>query len=166
MRQSRVQDDPRALLLTLDSEVVTLSAVARRIDWEGLIVGFESRSHRITHFFDRETGDVEQVLEQDAPRHAEMSRNPRYVALPRDQGERSRGDLEEFLPHCEDAECRGELEAALRTSDPAVPYREALLRHPKEEARFFQFKEHQALERARRWLESLGIVVEKLRRET
>ena len=27
-----------------------------RIDWEGLIVGFESRSQKITHFFDRETG--------------------------------------------------------------------------------------------------------------
>ena len=28
------------------------------IDWEGLIVGFESRSRQITHFFDRETGDL------------------------------------------------------------------------------------------------------------
>ena len=38
------------------------------IDWEGLIVGFESRSHKITHFFDRQTGDVVQVLEKDAQR--------------------------------------------------------------------------------------------------
>jgi hypothetical protein len=127
------------------------------IDWEGLIVGFESRSRQITHFFDRETGDVEQVLEKDGDRHAAMSRDPRYIALPRDEGERSQGDLVEFLGHCEDPQCRQALEAALAAADPAQRYREALLRHPKEEARFFQFKEHQALERAQRWLVSLGV---------
>jgi hypothetical protein len=135
------------------------------IDWEGLIVGFESRSHRITHFFDRRTGDVEQVLERDAERHQEMSRDPRYLAIPRDEGERSRGDLEDFLRHCEDAECRKALEAALASSEPAARYREVLLGHPKEEARFFQFKEHQALERAQQWLSAMGIAFAKPQRE-
>ena len=50
------------------------------IDWEGLTVAFENRSQKITHFFDRETGDVVQVLEQDAARHAELAGDP---ALPR-----------------------------------------------------------------------------------
>ena len=53
-----------------------------RIDWEGLIVGFESRSHHITHFFDRETGDVEQALVKDAERHEGFRSNPRFLALP------------------------------------------------------------------------------------
>jgi hypothetical protein len=131
------------------------------IDWEGLIVGFESRSLQITHFFDRQSGDVEQVLERDAERHAAMSRDPRYVALPRDEGERSRGDLEDFLAHCQDPECRRALEAALRSPEPAAQYREALLRYPTEEARFFQFKEHQALVRAQRWLASMGVAFQK-----
>ena len=128
-----------------------------RIDWEGLIVAFESRSDQITHFFDRATGDVEQVLERDAARHAEMSADARYAALPRDGGERTRGDLVEFLPHCEDEECRRRLAAALAGKDAASAYREALLQHPKEEARFFQFKEHQALKRAQEWLAAEGI---------
>ena len=135
-----------------------------KIDWEGLIVGFESRSHQITHFFDRETGDVEQVLERDRERHAAMSRDPRYAALPRDEGERSRGDLEDFLARCEDPECRKSLEAALATPDFAASYRETLLRHPREEARFFHFKEVQALERAQRWLASLGVPFTKPQR--
>jgi Uncharacterised protein family (UPF0158) len=117
------------------------------IDWEGLIVGFESRSHLITHFFDRQTGEVEQVLERD------------------DGGERTRGDLEEFLEHCKDPECRKALQGALDSSDSAARYREVLLRHPKEEARFFQFKEHQALERAQRWLSEMGIAFAKPQRE-
>jgi uncharacterized protein UPF0158 len=133
-----------------------------RIDWEGLIVGFESRSSQITHFFDRETGDVEQVLERDAQRHDAMSRDPRYTALPRDEGERSRGDLEEFLAQCPDPACRESLSRALAATDFASRYREVLLKYPREEARFFQFKEHQALERAQRWLESLGIRFERL----
>jgi hypothetical protein len=136
-----------------------------KIDWEGLIVGFESRSHQITHFFDRETGEVEQVLERDAERHAEMSSDPRFEPLPRDAGERSRGDLEQFLIHCEDAQCRRELEAALAGPDAPAAYREVLLRHPKEEAHFFHFKERQALDRARRWLGEIGVLTPRPERE-
>lgn len=131
------------------------------VDWEGLVVGFESRSRQITHFFDRSTGDVVQVLERDAPRHLAMSADPRYVALPRDSGERSRGDLEEFLATCDDEGCRRDLSAALSSADFAPAYRHALMRHPKEEARFFQFKQRRARERAEEWLAAQGIRFEK-----
>ncbi len=127
------------------------------IDWEGLIVGFESRSHQITHFFDRETGDVEQALVSDLARHAEFSGSPRFVALPRDQGERTLGDLEAFLTECEDEACRRMLAGALSGPDAVSTFRKALLRFPKEEARFFHFKERQALERAQAWLATQGI---------
>ena len=126
------------------------------VDWEGLVVAFESRSHQITHFFDRETGEVVQVLERDAARHAAMSADSRYAAVPRDSGERSRGDLEEFASRCEDAACRRDLTAALSSDDFVAQYRNALLRHPKEEAHFFQFKQRRARERAEAWLADLG----------
>ncbi|MGH9399205.1 MAG: UPF0158 family protein [Thermoanaerobaculia bacterium] len=135
-----------------------------QIDWEGLIVGFESRSHKITHFFDRETGEVEQVLERDAERHVAMAGNPRFAALPRDRGERTLGDLEEFLSHCEDDACRRRLTAALQAPGSVGLYREALLNYPKEEARFFHFKETQALRRAQEWLAAEGIRFEAPRR--
>jgi hypothetical protein len=131
------------------------------VDWEGLVVGFESRSRQITHFFDRSTGDVVQVLERDAPRHSALSADPRYVALPRDSGERSRGDLEEFLATCDDEVCRRDLASALSSTEPASAYRSALLRHPKEEARFFQFKQRRARERAEEWLAAQGIPFER-----
>jgi hypothetical protein len=134
---------------------------ALAVDWEGLVVAFESRSHQITHFFNRQTGDVEQVLERDAARHAAMAADARYVAVPRDSGERSRGDLEEFLARCQDPVCRRELSAALASDDFAAGYREALMRFPKEECRFFQFKERRAQERAEAWLASIGVVFEK-----
>jgi hypothetical protein len=129
------------------------------IDWEGLVVGFESRSHQITHFFDRETGDVVQVLVKDAARHAELSADGRYAALPRDQGERSRGDCEEFAAHCLDVACRRDLTAALAQENFAGQFRQTLLRYPKEEAHFFQFKERRAKERAVAWLKEERIVM-------
>jgi hypothetical protein len=132
-----------------------------QIDWEGLIVGFESRSHQIPHFFDRETGDVEQVLERDAERHASMSGDPRFLGLPRDAGARSVGDLQEFLAECEDEACRRKLSAALESPGSVGLYREALLGYPKEEARFFHFKEKQALRRAQEWLAAQGIAFQK-----
>src|SRR5215468_8668279 len=90
-----------------------IAAMAPEIDWEGLVVAFENRSHKITHFFDRQTGDVVQVLDRDAERHAALTADPRYAALPRDTGERSRGDLVDFASHCDDDACRRDLEAAL-----------------------------------------------------
>jgi hypothetical protein len=129
------------------------------IDWEGLVVAFENRSQRITHFFDRQTGDVVQVVaERDAARHSALSADPRYAALPRDSGERSRGDLDEFTAHCEDDACRRALSAALDAPEPIPAFREALRGHPKEEAHFFQFKEKRARERAIAWLAEQGIV--------
>jgi len=130
------------------------------VDWEGLAVAFESRSNQITHFFDRRTGDVVQVLERDAGRHAAMSADSRFAAVPRDRGERSRGDLEEFAARCEDEACRRDLAAALAAEDFAKAYRAALLKHPKEESRFFQFKERRARERAAEWLAASGVVFE------
>src|SRR5262245_48778764 len=127
------------------------------IDWEGLTVAFENRSQKITHFFDCETGDVVQVLVPDTARHAELAGNPRYRALPKDQGERSLGDLEEFAAHCEDEDCRRDLSKALEETDSAAAFRRALLAHPKEESHFFQFKERRAKERAIAWLKENGI---------
>jgi hypothetical protein len=135
--------------------------VPLEVDWEGLVVGFESRSRQITHFFDRQTGDVVQVLEKDAAKHAALTADARYLALPRDRGERSRGDLEEFARLCEDASARRDLEAALASEDFAAAYRSALLRHPREEARFFQFKQRRARERAEEWLAANRVAFER-----
>ena len=131
------------------------------VDWEGLAVAFESRSRQITHFFDRQSGEVIQVLERDAGKHAAMSADPRYAPVPKDGGERSRGDLEEFAALCDDPSSRRDLEAALASAEFVTAYRAALLRHPKEEARFFQFKERRARERAHEWLARIGIAFER-----
>lgn len=132
------------------------------LDWEGLVVGFESRSPQITHFLDRETGDVVQVVEAREPaRHAELSASPRYLALPRDRGERGVGEMELFLAEVEDEKAREALRRALSAVDPADAYRAALLAHPREEARFFQFKQRRARERAEEWLAAMGIPFEK-----
>src|SRR4030095_2215547 len=96
-------------------------------------------------------------LVQDAAQHAELSADSRYAALPRDQGERSRGDLEEFAAHCLDESCRRDLLESLKQDDSMGAFRKTLLRHPQEEAHFFQFTERRAKERAIAWLKEEGV---------
>ncbi len=128
------------------------------IDWEGIVVAFESRSQLITHFFDRESGEVVQVVrERDPHRHDELSASPRFLALPKDHGERGMGEMELFLTETENERLREKLRTALSEPDPALSFREALRADGREEARFFQFKQRRARERAEGWLASMGI---------
>jgi len=132
------------------------------VDFDGLIVAFENRSQRITHFFDRETGEVVQcVAEREPERHAELSASRRHIALPKDRGERSFGEMELFLNEVENSKFRFRLREALSAPDPAIAYRDVLRDDPREEARYFQFKERRARERAEEWLTSMGIPFEK-----
>ncbi|HEX7252957.1 MAG TPA: UPF0158 family protein, partial [Thermoanaerobaculia bacterium] len=66
----------------------------------------------------------------------------------------------------QDLGCRRELSQALQAAGSVTAYRETLMRFPKEEARFFQFKEHQALKRAQEWLAAQGIAFRKPQERT
>ena len=86
-----------------------------------------------------------------------MSADSRYDALPRDQGERTSATSRNSSRGCEDAACRRELAAAPARRRLGGRLPGDATRYPKEEARFFQFKEHQALARAQAWLTQMGI---------
>ncbi len=132
------------------------------IDWEGIVVAFESRSQQITHFFDRETGEVVQVVrDRDPEKHDRLTADSRFLALPKDHGERGLGEMELFLDEVEKESVRAKLRSALSAPDPALAYREALLSDAREESRFFQFKQRRARERAEQWLASMKIPFEK-----
>jgi hypothetical protein len=131
------------------------------IDWEGIVVAFESRSQLITHFFDRESGEVIQVVREREPqKHDELAASPRYAALPKDHGERGMGEMELFLGEIENERLRETLRATLSGPDPGLSFREALRLDGREEAKFFQFKQRRARERAEAWLASTGIPFE------
>ena len=132
------------------------------IDWDGLVVAFESRSQLITHFFDRETGDVVQCVRDREPRrHEELTSSPRFLALPRDQGERGLGEMGLFLAEVESPLLADRLRASLGAPDPALSFREALQTDAREEAKYFQFKHRRAVARAQAWLSSLNIPFER-----
>jgi Uncharacterised protein family (UPF0158) len=132
------------------------------IDWEGIVVAFESRSQLITHFFDRETGEVVQVVkDRDPHQHDELTASSRFIALPKDHGERGMGEMELFLGEVENDRLREKLQSTLAEPDPSLPYRDALRADGREEAKFFQFKQRRARERAETWLASMGISFEK-----
>jgi hypothetical protein len=132
------------------------------VDWDGIVVAFESRSALITHFFDRETGDVVQcVKDRDPKKHEELTASARFLALPKDKGERGLGEIELFLEEVEEPRCRERLRAALAEPDADLSFREALRAEAREEARYFQFKHRRAVARAQAWLSSMDIPYEK-----
>ena len=88
---------------------------------------------------------------------AQNGKTPKWSSTRASSRPAIRGDLEAFASCCEDEQCRGALARALESPDSAAAFRQTLLRYPKEEAHFFQFKEHQALERAQTWLAGQGI---------
>ena len=132
------------------------------IDWEGIVVAFESRSQLITHFFDRESGEVVQVVKERDPRkHDELTASSSFIALPKDQGERGLGEIELFLSELENERLVERLRKTLSDGDPELSFREALRADGREESKFFQFKQRRARERAEAWLSSMGISFEK-----
>jgi uncharacterized protein UPF0158 len=132
------------------------------VDWDGLVVAFESRSQLITHFFDRETGDVVQCVKDREPqRHEELTSSKRYLALPKDKGERGMGEIELFLAEVEDERLARKLKESLSAPDPVLSFREALQASPREESGYFQFKHRRAVSRAEAWLDSMGIKFDK-----
>lgn len=134
-----------------------------KVDWDGLIVAFESRSQLITHFFDRETGEVVPCVKDREPqKHEELTASPRFLALPKDKGERGLGEMQLFLAEIEQPALAEKLEAALGSADPALSFREVLQSDAREEARYFQFKHRRALLRADAWLSSMNIAVERM----
>ena len=160
-RNASIQSSNVAIFFMISPETRIISGLCRlEIDWEGLVVAFENRSQKITHFFDRADRRRRPGPRDATPRATPSS--PRIRATRRcraTQGERSRGDLEDFAAHCEDEACRRELRRPRSPpSDRPSAFRAALLRHPKEEAHFFQFKERRARERAVEWLKEQGIV--------
>ena len=57
-RKASIQSSNVAIFFIVDLQTSYHSGfMPVDIDWEGLVVGFESRSRQITHFFDRQTGE-------------------------------------------------------------------------------------------------------------
>ncbi|MDO8689405.1 MAG: UPF0158 family protein [Dehalococcoidia bacterium] len=81
----------------------------------------------------------------------------RFIAIPRAESHGAYDDMEEFIACVDDRDLQNRLEGAIRGKGAFRRFKDVLLRHPGEEARWFQFKDRQVRERILEWLEEEGI---------
>jgi len=81
----------------------------------------------------------------------------RFVAIPRLESWESYGDMQDFIDTVRDAHLRERLEVAIKGRGAFRRFKDVLERYPRERERWFTFQNDRMLQRAREWLESLGI---------
>ncbi len=141
-------------------QVVSVSEDARR----ELAILYDEREH--------EEGEplppLEQLLETSAlydwqkeeVRQAaavEASYGTRFVEIPHLESYESYRDMEDFIVTVRDAHLRELLEVAIEGRGAFRRFKNVLERYPRERERWFTFQNDLMLQRAREWLESLGI---------
>jgi hypothetical protein len=81
----------------------------------------------------------------------------RFVAIPRLESWESYGDMQDFMATVRDAHLRERLAAAIQGRGAFRRFKDVLERYPHERERWFTFQHDRMTQRAREWLESLGI---------
>jgi hypothetical protein len=81
----------------------------------------------------------------------------RFVAIPRLETHESYRDMEDFIITVRDARLRERLAAAIQGRGAFRRFKDVLERYPHERERWFTFQHDRMTQRAREWLESLGI---------
>jgi hypothetical protein len=81
----------------------------------------------------------------------------RFVAIPRLESWESCGDMQDFMVTVRDAHLRERLAAAIQGRGAFRRFKDVLERYPRQRERWFTFQNDRMIQRAREWLESLGI---------
>ncbi len=154
---------PEGMIHYLDLEigqVVSVSDESRReLEWLYDAVELEEGE---------EPPSLEQLLETSAlhdwqkeeVRHTaavEAGYGTRFVEIPHLESWESYGDMEDFIDTVHDAHLRELLEVAIKGRGAFRRFKDVLNRYPRERERWFTFQNDRMLQRAREWLESLGI---------
>ncbi len=81
----------------------------------------------------------------------------RYIEIPRAESRDGYNDMEEFIATVDDRGLLNRLEDAIRGKGAFRRFKNVLLGHPGEQARWFQFRDSRVHDRILEWLEEEGI---------
>ncbi|MBM4273740.1 MAG: hypothetical protein FJ134_04645 [Deltaproteobacteria bacterium] len=127
-----------------------------------LIMAFEDQGGTLRHFFDRQTGEVLTVLEdemeeEDAERlEADPDRYLLIEPVPSWVGYEIMSDFVETLP---DTKVRRELDRALQQRRPFRRFKDVLLNYPSVQEDWFRFHEQAFNKIILEWLDDHGVEV-------
>jgi hypothetical protein len=132
-----------------------------------LLMALNDNDPEVTHYLDRETGDVIPIFGDmfgpDDPEYIDeedLMENPRYAVVEPVPSHDAFRWMEQFASTIEDDTLRVELYEALERRRPFRGFKDVLLSYPTERKAWFAYHENRLVEEAHAWLRSEGIVAE------
>jgi hypothetical protein len=101
---------------------------------------------------DEETGKLREQIDEEPDR---------YEQIPRAESHEGYEDMEGFIATVKDEHLAELLEAAINDRGAFRRFKDVLLRYPEERERWFRFKDERIEERAREWLDDIGVALEE-----
>ena len=127
-----------------------------------LIMAFEDYGTGLQHFFDRQTGEVLSILEEDMEEEDAMrleAEPDRYLLIepvPSSVGYEIMSDFAGSLP---EGKVPRELRAALQQRHPFRRFKDVLLNYPSVREDWFRFHEQAFMKIIEEWLDDYGVEV-------
>jgi len=125
----------------------------------------EDSSYEHEHYLDLKTGEILFLSEYTDDEETRSLRErieeepDRYEQIPRAESHEGYEDMEDFIATVKDEHLAELLELAINGRGAFRRFKDVLLRYPEERERWFQFKDERIEERARGWLDDIGITL-------
>jgi len=135
------------------------------IDLDELCSAIEDSSYEHEYYLDLETGEILFLSEYSDDRDTEKLREKidknydRYEQVPRTESHEGYEDMEDFIATVKDEHLAELLGVAINGKGAFRRFKDVLLNYPEEEERWLKFKDELVEERAREWLDDIGVTL-------
>lgn len=138
---------------------------ALNIDPDELCSAMEDSSYEHEYYLDLEAGEIRFLSDYTDDEEAEKLKDKideefdRYERIPKVESYQSYADMQDFIATVKDEHLAELLEVAINGKRAFRRFKDVLLRYPEERERWFQFKDDRMWERAREWLDDIGVTL-------
>jgi hypothetical protein len=133
-----------------------------KIDIDELCNAMEDSTFENDYYLDLETGEILFVSEYMEDEGVEIENRieeeyERFERIPQPESYEAYRDMEDFIITVEDKHLVDLLEVAIQGKGAFRRFKDVLLNYPDEEEKWFQFQDDRIEERAREWLDEIGV---------
>ena len=135
-----------------------------KIDIDELCNVMEDHSFDNEYYLDLETGEILFVSEYMNDEVIDIKNRieeeyERFERIPQTESYEAYRDMEDFIATIDDKHLADLLEVAIQGKGAFRRFKDVLLNHPDEEEKWFQFHDDRTEERAREWLDQIGVTL-------
>jgi hypothetical protein len=135
------------------------------VDLDELCQAIEDGSYEHDYYLDLDSGEILFLSEymdgeENTKLKDEIEENPdRYELIPKAQSREGYDDMVDFIATVTDEHLAELLELAVDGKGAFRRFKDVLSRYPKEQGRWFRFRDDRSVERALEWLDEIGVAL-------